>query len=126
MEVGAALAMRTLNACALISLANRAGDRPPILGDRSECLCRLQFSGIPVLDLGCHQGAQNVGPVVARSTLQRFPRTNRLTDSLLSLAVELDSFRHHLFLKPLLLLLSVGGLLAGIVLWDFHELVFSP
>lgn len=66
-----------------------------------------------------------MSPVVAGSRLQRFPRTSRLADRFLSLAVQFVGLHNHPFLQALLLLVAFG-LLAAVVLGDLHKLMLGP
>ena len=66
-----------------------------------------------------------MGPVVACSTLQWLPRTHRLANGLLSLAIKLDSLSHHLLLHAFLFLVTLS-LFPGVVLGRLHEVVLGP
>lgn len=125
MKVGVASSKVTGNTCTLVRFAELAHLAPPFLGNGTESLGGLQFFRVSVFDLRGPQGTQDVSPVVACSALQGFPRSNRLADGLLSLAVELDGFGNHLLLQPFLFLVSVRLLSTG-VLGRLHQIVFSP
>jgi hypothetical protein len=119
MEASIAASEMARHAGTLGGFANTALLAPSILGDGPKAFGGLQLRCISEFDLGSPNGTHNVSPVVPGGALQRLPRTDRLADSFLALAIELDRFGNHLFLQPLLFLVAIG-LFPTRVLRGFH------
>jgi hypothetical protein len=119
MEASIATCEMAGHAGTLGGFANTALLAPSILGDGTKAFGGLQLRRISEFDLRRPNGTHDVSPVVPGGALQRLPRTDRLADSFLALAIELDRFGDHLFLQSLLLLVTIG-LFPARVLCGFH------
>lgn len=125
MKPGVTATLMTRHARTLVGLADFANFAIPITGNETETFSRLELLGGPELDLRGPYRTHHMYPVVAHCSLQRFSRTDRLTNSLLSLAVELDRLLDHLLLEPFLLPIPISLLFMR----DprrLHQLVFRP
>jgi hypothetical protein len=124
-EARVATAVVARHTSSLVRLADLTRIAVSVGRDKPKTLGRLEFLCIAKLDFRRPDCAANMDPVIASSSFEGLPRTDRLAHGFLSLAVKLDGVGYQPALKFLLLTVSLRLLLVC-RLRRFHQLMLSP